>query len=205
MSILSNDVNRLERFLNDGMNSLFRLSVMVVGIGVLLFWINWQLALVALLPVPIIGGFTYLFIKIIQPKYAEVRSSVGKMNSRLENNLGGIQVIKSSNTEPYESDRVDDVSMDYFDANWDAITTRIKFFPALSACSPVSASCSRLSSVGSGCFRTLRRARSPATSRSGCSSSSSSTPSGSSGRWRSSGRSSTCTSAPAPPPRGSSG
>ena len=131
MSILSNDVNRLERFLNDGMNSLFRLSVMVVGIGVLLFWINWQLALVALLPVPIIGGFTYLFIKIIQPKYAEVRSSVGKMNSRLENNLGGIQVIKSSNTEPDESDRVDDVSMDYFDANWDAIRTRIKFFPAL--------------------------------------------------------------------------
>ncbi len=131
MSILSNDVNRLERFLNDGMNSVFRLSVMVLGIGVLLFWINWQLALVALLPVPVIAGFTYLFIRTIQPKYAEVRSTVGKMNSRLENNLGGIQVIKSSNTEPYESDRVDDVSMDYFDANWDAIRTRIKFFPAL--------------------------------------------------------------------------
>ncbi|WP_017341902.1 ABC transporter ATP-binding protein [Halorubrum sp. T3] len=131
MSILSNDVNRLERFLNDGMNSVFRLSVMVVGIGVLLFWINWQLALVALLPVPVIAGFTYLFIRIIQPKYAEVRSTVGKMNSRLENNLGGIQVIKAANTESYESDRVDDVSFDYFDANWDAIETRIKFFPAL--------------------------------------------------------------------------
>jgi len=131
MSILSNDVNRLERFLNDGMNSVFRLAVMVLGISVLLFWINWQLALVALLPVPVIAGFTYLFIRTIQPKYAEVRSTVGKMNSRLENNLGGIQVIKSSNTEPYESDRVDDVSMDYFDANWDAIRTRIKFFPAL--------------------------------------------------------------------------
>ncbi|ELZ41175.1 ABC transporter [Halorubrum californiense DSM 19288] len=131
MSILSNDVNRLERFLNDGMNSVFRLSVMVVGISVLLFWINWQLALVALLPVPVIAGFTYLFIKIIQPKYAEVRSTVGKMNSRLENNLGGIQVIKAANTESYESDRVDDVSFDYFDANWDAIETRIKFFPAL--------------------------------------------------------------------------
>ncbi|MDR5673386.1 ABC-type multidrug transport system, ATPase and permease component [Halalkaliarchaeum sp. AArc-CO] len=131
MSILSNDVNRLERFLNDGMNSLFRMLVMVVAIGVLLFWINWQLALVALLPVPLIAGFTYLFIKIIQPKYAEVRSTVGNMNSRLENNLGGIQVIKSSNTEDYESDRVDDVSFDYFDANWDAIETRIKFFPGL--------------------------------------------------------------------------
>ncbi len=131
MSILSNDVNRLEKFLNDGMNSLFRLLVMVLGIGALLFAINWQLALVALLPVPLIAAFTYLFIKIIQPKYATVRSTVGKVNSRLENNLGGISVIKSSTTESYESDRVEDVSREYFDANWDAITTRIKFFPAL--------------------------------------------------------------------------
>jgi len=131
MSILSNDVNRLEKFLNDGMNSLFRLLVMVVGIGGLLLAINWQLALVALLPVPLVAGFTYLFIKTIQPKYAEVRSTVGAVNSRLENNLGGIQVIKSSTTESYESDRVEDVSREYFDANWDAIRTRIKFFPGL--------------------------------------------------------------------------
>ena len=131
MSILSNDVNRLERFLNDGMNSMFRLSVMVLGIAAILFYYNWQLALVALLPVPLIMLFTYYFIKIIQPKYAEVRSTVGKTNSRLENNLGGIKVIKSSNTEEYESDRVNEVSQDYFDANWDAINTRIKFFPGL--------------------------------------------------------------------------
>ncbi|AFO59484.1 ABC transporter ATP-binding protein [Natrinema sp. J7-2] len=131
MSILSNDVNRLEKFLNDGMNSLFRLLVMVVGIGGLLVAINWQLALVALLPVPLIAAFTYLFIRTIQPKYAQVRSTVGTVNSRLENNLGGIQVIKSSTTEAYESDRVEAVSREYFDANWGAIRTRIKFFPGL--------------------------------------------------------------------------
>jgi ATP-binding cassette subfamily B protein len=131
MSVLSNDVNRLERFLNDGMNSLFRMSVMVVAIGVVLFAFNWQLALVALVPVPLIALFTYVFIRIIQPKYAEVRSTVGKVNSRLENNVGGIKVIKSSTTEDYESDRVEDVSFGYLEANWDAIRTRIKFFPGL--------------------------------------------------------------------------
>jgi ATP-binding cassette subfamily B protein len=131
MSILSNDVNRLENFLNDGMNSFFRLSIMVLGIAAILLWINWQLALVALIPVPLIAYFTYRFIETIQPKYAEVRSSVGQVNSRLENNLGGIQVIKTSNAEEYETDRVEDVSRDYFDANWDAIGTRIKFFPGL--------------------------------------------------------------------------
>jgi len=131
MSVLSNDVNRLERFLNDGMNSAFRLTVMVVGIASILFYYNWQLALLTLVIVPAIGFFTYKFIQTIQPKYADVRSSVGQLNSRLENNLGGVQVIKTYNTESYESDRVDDTSQDYFDANWDAIGTRIKFFPGL--------------------------------------------------------------------------
>ncbi|CCQ33300.1 ABC transport protein [Halorhabdus tiamatea SARL4B] len=131
MSILSNDVNRLERFLNEGMNAFFRLSIMVLGISVILFTMNWKLALIALVPVPVIAFFTKKFIETIQPKYADVRSSVGQLNSRLENNLGGIQVIKAANTETFESDRVDDVSEDYFDANWDAIDTRIKFFPGL--------------------------------------------------------------------------
>jgi ATP-binding cassette subfamily B protein len=131
MSILSNDVNQLERFLNDGLNSSFRLVVMVIAIAGYLVYLNPQLALVALSPVPLIAVFTYIFIKTIQPKYAAVRSSVGTVNSRLENNLGGIQVIKSSNTESFESGRVDDVSRDYYETNWGAITIRIRFFPGL--------------------------------------------------------------------------
>jgi len=131
MSILSNDVNRLERFLNDGMNSALRLGVMVIGIAAILIYLNWQLAMITLLIVPLLGIFTYAFIQRIQPKYKQVRSSVGQVNSRLENNLGGIQVIKTSSTESYESERVEDVSQDYFDANWDAISTRIRFYPGL--------------------------------------------------------------------------
>ncbi|EMA41441.1 ABC transporter ATP-binding protein [Halococcus hamelinensis] len=137
MSILSNDVNRLEQFLNGGMNSVFRLSAMVLGIAAIMLVLNWQLALIALIPVPLVALFTYYFIKRIQPKYAEVRSSVGQVNSRLENNLGGIQVIKSTNTESYESDRVDDVSQAYYDANWGAIRIRIKFFPMLQVISGI--------------------------------------------------------------------
>jgi len=131
MSILSNDVNQLERFLNDGLNSAFRMIVMVVAIAAYLIYLNPQLSVVALSPVPLIAVFTYIFVKTIQPKYAAVRSSVGTVNSRLENNLGGIQVIKSSNTEEFESGRVDDVSRDYYETNWGAITIRIRFFPGL--------------------------------------------------------------------------
>ena len=131
MSILSNDVNQLERFLNDGLNSASRLIVMVLGIAGILFYLNWQLAIIALLAAPLIAVFTYGFVIIIRPKYMKLRATVGALNSRLENNLSGIQVIKSSNTEAYEDDRVNDASYEYYDAQWDAIWTRIKFFPML--------------------------------------------------------------------------
>ncbi|WP_266079717.1 ABC transporter ATP-binding protein [Haladaptatus caseinilyticus] len=132
MSILNNDVNQLETFLNDGLSSALRIVVMVIGIGGVLFSLNPSLALVALFPVPLLALFTYLFVRTIQPKYAAMRASVGALNSRLENNLGGIRVIKSETAEGYESDRIEAASGDYYDANWDAITTRITFFPGLS-------------------------------------------------------------------------
>lgn len=131
MSVLSNDANQLERFLNDGLNSFFRLLVMVLGIAGILLYLNWQLALVALLSVPILLVFTVGFIRTIQPKYEDVRSSVGDLNSRLENNIGGMRIIKVSTTEDYESDRVEEESDSYLKAQWGAIKTRIKFFPGL--------------------------------------------------------------------------
>lgn len=131
MSVLSNDANQLEKFLNEGMNATFRIGVMVLGIGGILIYLNWQLALVALSVIPILMVFTYIFIRSIQPKYEEVRSSVGDLNSRLENNLSGMKIIKINTTEDYESSRVSDKSKSYLKSQWDAITTRIKFFPAL--------------------------------------------------------------------------
>ena len=131
MSILNNDVNRLEQFLNGGLNVLTQLLVTVLGVAGLLFYVNPQLAAVTLVTVPVIAAFTHRFVRTIQPMYADVRSTVGRMNSRLENNLGGIEVIKASDTESYETDRVTDTSKEYYDTNVRAITTRVKFFPGL--------------------------------------------------------------------------
>ena len=137
MSILSNDVNRLEIFLNDGFNSIFRLAAMVLGIAILLFYMNPALAVVSLFTIPIIAFFTHNFTKSIQPKYAHVRDSVGKLHSRLNQNLNAIQLIKLYNTESYEHSRVEKASLDYYNANWDSITTRIKFFPSLQVISGI--------------------------------------------------------------------
>ncbi|MFC4356663.1 ABC transporter ATP-binding protein [Halobium salinum] len=131
MSILNNDVNRLEQFLNGGLFVASMIATTVVGVVGFLFYLNPQLAVVTMVTVPVVGVFTHKFVQRIQPMYAEVRSTVGRLNSRLENNLGGIEVIKASNAEGYEFDRVEDSSGEYYDTNWKAIKTRITFFPGL--------------------------------------------------------------------------
>jgi ATP-binding cassette subfamily B protein len=52
--------------------------------------------------VVLVAVFTYWFMRLVQQRYADVSGSVGDLNSRLENNLAGIQVIKAATTEAHE-------------------------------------------------------------------------------------------------------
>jgi ATP-binding cassette subfamily B protein len=131
MSILNNDVNRLEQFLTNQLNTGITIVVRVGGMGVVMLLLNWRLGIIPTLVIPALAYVSYRFVSVIQPQYKAVRSSVGRLNSRLENNLGGIEVVKSYVTEPFETDRVADASREYLDANWAAISTRIKFWPTL--------------------------------------------------------------------------
>nr|WP_231751221.1 ABC transporter ATP-binding protein [Halogeometricum sp. CBA1124] len=135
---MNNDVNQLESFLTDGVSSTLRLVALVVGVGVVLATLNPWLALASMTAVPLLAVFTFVFVRRVQPKYARMRGRVGELNARLENNVGGIEVIKTEHAEAYEVDRVREASRAYYDANWDAIRTRITFFPGLSLVSGLS-------------------------------------------------------------------
>jgi ATP-binding cassette subfamily B protein len=138
MSILSNDTNRLEQFLDSMMGEAIQLGVLLLGTAAILFWINPQLALVTMLIVPLAAVFTYWFMRIAEERYSDVRASVGDLNSRLENNLNGIQVIKSNNTEPYEGERVRDHSYQYFRLDWLALRLNFIYRPGLQALTSIS-------------------------------------------------------------------
>ncbi|MFB6117963.1 ABC transporter ATP-binding protein [Halosegnis sp.] len=133
MSVLNNDVNQLEEFLTTNLSQLVTIVFRVGGMGAVMLLVNFRLALVAVIAVPVLAYASYWFVQVIHPKYQTVRSSVGRLNARLENNVGGIETVKAFATEPFETDRVRSASQSYFDAQWDAITTRVKFFPTLQA------------------------------------------------------------------------
>ena len=65
--------------------------------------VSWQLALIGLMPVPLILWGSWFYQNLISPRYKRVREAVGGLSSRLENNIAGILVIKSFTAETFES------------------------------------------------------------------------------------------------------
>ena len=131
ISILSNDTNRLEQFLDSMMGEMIQLIVLMGGTAVILLYLNPQLAMVTLLVIPLSAVFSLWYMRLAEERYADIRESVGDLNSRLENNLNGIQVIKASNTEDYEDERVEDHSYRYFRLDWLALRLSFVYRPGL--------------------------------------------------------------------------
>jgi len=117
MSILNNDTNNLEVLFDNALGDSVRIGVIVLGVTGALLYTNWQLALVTLGAVPLLVGFTWWFMRVIEPRYTRHRETIGDLNTRIENGLSGIQLVKTTSTEEYENERVRGVSQDVFDAN----------------------------------------------------------------------------------------
>jgi ATP-binding cassette subfamily B protein len=131
MSILSDDVNQLERFLDVGANDIIQVVTTIVIIGSAFFILAPNVAWMAMLPMPFILGGSVAFQKLLAPRYAEVREKVGLLNGRLSNNLSGITTIKSFTAEDYEAKRLEFESNAYRQSNTKAIALSAAFIPLI--------------------------------------------------------------------------
>ena len=131
MAIMNDDVNQLERFLDQGANDLLQVATTVVVVGGVMLILAPSVAIYAILPIPIIVGGSFIFQRRIGVRYAKVRKEVGDLNALLNNNLSGITTIKSFTAEEREVERVGVASRSYRDANRDAIRLSASFVPLI--------------------------------------------------------------------------
>jgi ATP-binding cassette subfamily B protein len=131
MSILNDDVNQLERFLDDGANSIIQVLTTALIISIAFFVLAPGVAWMAMLPVPFILIGSFRFQRLLTHRYADVRERVGDLNGQLSNNLTGIATIKSFTTEDYETARVRDTSDAYRASNAEAIRLSSAFSPLI--------------------------------------------------------------------------
>jgi ATP-binding cassette, subfamily B, bacterial len=131
MSVLSDDVNQLERFLDGGANDLIQLAVTGVAVSTAFFVISPAIAWWAMLPVPLVIVGSLWFQKRLEPRYAEVRTRVGDLNARLSNTLGGMATVKSFTAEGEEHRAFERESLAYAEANRRAILLSSAFSPLI--------------------------------------------------------------------------
>lgn len=131
MAIMNDDVNQLERFLDQGATDLLQVATTVIVVGGIMFYIAPEVAILAIIPVPIIVIGSFMFQRRIGERYTRVREEVADLNSLLNNNLSGITTIKSFTAEEREIERVRTASETYRKANQSAIRLSASFVPLI--------------------------------------------------------------------------
>ena len=131
LAILNDDINQLERFLDKGANDLLQVSTTVIVVGAVFLLISWQVALFAVLPIPLIVWGSFRYQRSLEPRYAKVRAAAGQMNALLENDLSGMATVQSFTAEANELRRVEALSDAYREANREAIRLSAAFTPLI--------------------------------------------------------------------------
>ncbi len=131
LSVLSDDVNQLERFLDTGARVILHTFWTVVFVGAVFAATSWTMTLLAFLPVPVIVVGSIVFQRRLEPLYAAVRARAGDVSATIATNLGGLTTIKAFTAETREVERVREVSDGYRDANLRAIRYSSAFVPLI--------------------------------------------------------------------------
>ena len=131
LSILNDDVNQLERFLDRGANEILQVLTTVVIISGAFFVVAPGIAWFAMAPIPVILWGTLRFQRLLEPRYNAVREQVGNLNASLSNNLSGIATIKAFTAEDREIARIAEDSQVYRERNREAIRLSSLFVPLI--------------------------------------------------------------------------
>ncbi len=131
ISILNDDINQLERFLDGGANDVIQVITTVIIIGAAFFAASPTVAVLSMLPIPFIVWGSIAFQNRLAPLYADVREKVSFLNGQLSNNLSGITTIKSFTSEDYETQRIETQSEAYRQSNRKAIVLSAAFIPLI--------------------------------------------------------------------------
>jgi ABC-type multidrug transport system fused ATPase/permease subunit len=131
MSRVTNDVNALESFVTHG-SALAAVDLLRLGGGaIILFVLDTRLALLVLIPVPILAVSLRLFNTRIRPIYRRIRARLGDINAQLQDSLSGIRVIQAFVQEDQALAQFTAESESYYRARVRGIRYWATFFPAM--------------------------------------------------------------------------
>ncbi|MFL7812481.1 MAG: ABC transporter ATP-binding protein [Anaerolineales bacterium] len=131
MSRVVNDTDLIEHLIAHAIPDVIANSLLLIGVVIVLSLVNWQLALLSLIPVPLIVLAMQGFTKYVQPAFRARQAELGDLNAALNDNLSGVREIKVFAREESQAKRVQVHINRYRDSMLKALRLMATFHPLI--------------------------------------------------------------------------
>ncbi|MGE6258578.1 ABC transporter ATP-binding protein [Heyndrickxia sporothermodurans] len=131
MSRLTADVEGFRFFLSFGFTEAFRF-ILILGISFsVMFYYSVSLTLMTMLMLPFLAVSVYKFDKVVHPAFRGIRRSFGKLNTNVQENISGINTVKSLSREEFQTTKFTVSNDDYRDQQINTANIWAKYFPLM--------------------------------------------------------------------------
>lgn len=137
MSRLTSDVQALYELFSSGMVAILGDVVTLTGIMIVMFAINWKLALITLSVIPVLIYITFVFRKHVRDLYRQTRLKIARLNAYLHEHIVGMRVVQLFNRESAHARQFDEIGSDLRDTHIRTIFFYAVFYPAVELISAV--------------------------------------------------------------------
>lgn len=124
-----NDIESINDIFSDGLVPIIADLLSIVCVLGFMFWSDWQLTLIALIPFPIIIIATYYFKESINKSFIKVRNAVANLNAFVQEHLTGMFIVQAFASEEREFNKFNKINKEHRNANIKAIFAYSVFFP----------------------------------------------------------------------------
>jgi ABC-type multidrug transport system fused ATPase/permease subunit len=131
ISRLTNDVEALDQLVTDGVTSLVQNTLLLAGTAVVLFFLDWKLALAALIVMPVMALATAWFRKRSGRAYRAVRETLGAVTATLAEDIAGMRVLQSFTREGAARENFRVISDRYRQSNMQTVVLSGIYFPVV--------------------------------------------------------------------------
>jgi ATP-binding cassette subfamily B protein len=129
ISRITNDVEALDQLVTDGVTSLVQNSLVLLGSAIILFLLDWRLALATLAVFPLMALATSIFRRRSSRAYRRVRERLGMVTATLQEDISGMRVVQAFAREPESQDRFRSINARYRAANQETVVLNGLYFP----------------------------------------------------------------------------
>ena len=126
-----NDIESINDIFAEGLVPILADFLSIVAILGAMFYTDWQLTLVCLIPFPLMIIATYFFKESVNKSFTQVRNAVASLNAFVQEHISGMQIIQAFTAESREKQRFETINRKHRDANIRAIFAYSIFFPVV--------------------------------------------------------------------------